>query len=219
MITPIEIQNKSFKSGGLGYDKRDVDNFMSEILDSYEEIYRENVEMKDKISTLTERVKYYTTIEKTLQKALVLAEKTAEETKKSAQKDARRIEREAQVKYQIVISDAKSELRKIHRQILELTQQYELYKSQFKNLAKAQIELIESDGFKIDVPSVNDLLGVNKEDDEEETAAPRAEDETFWKEPLPNIEDYIEEDDIKSSVTEVLDGQEELSLVNLEDES
>ena len=103
MITPIEIQNKSFKSGGLGYDKRDVDQFMKEVLNSYESLYRENVEMKDKISSLTDALQQYKYIEKTLQKALILAEKTAEDTKQLAQKEAKRIEKEAQLKYQIVL--------------------------------------------------------------------------------------------------------------------
>ena len=37
MITPIEIQNKVFKSGGLGYDKKDVDNLIGvELRSQYE---------------------------------------------------------------------------------------------------------------------------------------------------------------------------------------
>ena len=32
MLTPVEIQNRGFKSAGLGYDKKDVDVFMSEII-------------------------------------------------------------------------------------------------------------------------------------------------------------------------------------------
>ncbi len=217
MITPIEIQNKTFKSGGLGYDKKDVESFMQEVLESYETIYRENVELKDKIGTLTERLKYYTSIEKTLNRALILAEKTAEETKKTAEKDAHRIEKEAQLKYQVVLSDAKKELRKVHRQTVELMQQYELYKSQFKNLAAAQIELIESESFKINVASVDDLLGVKPEDDSDD-AVPRALDDNFWKNSLDNIDELLDDDtDIKDSVSDVLDGQEELDIVDLED--
>ena len=75
MITPIEIQNKVFKSGGLGYDKKDVDSFMEEILDNYEALYRERMEMNDRINVLNEGLQYYKTIEKTLPKALVLAER------------------------------------------------------------------------------------------------------------------------------------------------
>ena len=54
MLTPVEIQNKSFKSGGLGYDKKDVDNYIKEIVRSYEDVYRENMELKDKVGVLTE---------------------------------------------------------------------------------------------------------------------------------------------------------------------
>lgn len=217
MITPIEIQNKTFKSGGLGYDKKDVDAFMRDVLESYEIIYRENGELKDKIASLTERIKYYTTIEKTLQKALVLAEKTADETKAVAEKNAKRIEREAQVKYQIVLSDAKAELRKIHRQTVELMQQYELYKTQFKNLAAAQIELIESDSFKINVASVDSLLASATEEISSDSV-PHAEDENFWNQPLPDLDRYLDDDTDSDKPSEDIEGQEELSMINLEDE-
>ena len=63
MLTPIEIQNKIFKSSGLGYDKKDVDNFVTEVLQSYEALYREKMELTDKINVLTEGIKYYKTIE------------------------------------------------------------------------------------------------------------------------------------------------------------
>lgn len=214
MITPIEIQNKNFKSGGLGYDKRDVDQFMKEVLSGYEILYRENVEMKDKISSLTDALQQYKYIEKTLQKALVLAEKTAEDTKQLAQKEAKRIEKEAQLKYQIVLGDAKNELNKIHKQTTKLMQQYEMYRAQFKNLAKAQIELIESDSFGLSIANVDELLGTEPED--EKPAEDRVNSEEFWNNPLVDIERYLDDD--KPAVSDVIEGQEELSFINLEEE-
>ena len=214
MITPIEIQNKSFKSGGLGYDKRDVDQFMKELLTSYETIYRENVDMKDKINTLTDALQKYNYIEKTLQKALVLAEKTAEDTKQLAQKEAKRIEKEAQLKYQIVLGDAKNELNKIHKQTMKLMQQYEMYRAQFKNLAKAQIELIESESFGLSVASVDELLGEPVET--EAPAEDRVNSEEFWNNPLIDLDRYLDDD--KPAVSDVIEGQEELSFINLEDD-
>lgn len=214
MITPIEIQNRTFKSGGLGYDKRDVDQFMKELLASYENLYRENVEMKDKISSLTDALQQYKYIEKTLQKALVLAEKTAEDTKQLAQKEAKRIEKEAQLKYQIVLGDAKNELNRIHKQTMKLMQQYEMYRAQFKNLAKAQIELIESESFGLSVANVDELLGVPAE--EEKPVEDRVNSEEFWNNPLVDIDRYL--DDEKPAVSDVIEGQEELSFINLEEE-
>jgi len=148
MITPIEIQNKSFKNG-IGYDKKDVDHFINEILKSYEVAYRENMELNDKVATLGQGIQYYKSIEKTLQKALVLAEKTAESTRLAAMNNAKQIENEAITKAHIILADAKNELNRIHDQSILLIQQYERYKAQFKNLAKVQVELLESENFNI----------------------------------------------------------------------
>ena len=156
MLTPIEIQSKSFKSGGLGYDKREVDQFMREVLSGYEVLYRENMELRDKVTALTQGIQYYKTIEKTLQKALVLAEKTAEDTKAAAVKKAQNIESEALTKSQIILSDAQNELQHIRTQVFQLLQQYETYKIQFKSLAKAQMELLESETFTIHPSSIQE---------------------------------------------------------------
>lgn len=158
MITPIEIQSKTFKSGGLGYDKKDVDGFFREVLKSYETIYRENMELNDKVAVLTEGIQYYKTIEKTLQKALVLAEKTAEDTKSAAEDKARSIEREARTRSQLIVADAKNELEHIHNQTIQLVQQYEKYKLQFKKLAEAQIELIESEPFNLNITKLESFI-------------------------------------------------------------
>lgn len=149
MITPIEIQNKVFKSGGLGYDKKDVDNFMNEILENYEELYREKMEMRDRISVLNEGLQYYKSIEKTLQKALVLAERTAEETQNTAKKNAQVIEQEAVNRAKMILADAKKELEVIKKQSTELVRQYDMYKARFKSLAAAQTELLDSSSFEI----------------------------------------------------------------------
>ena len=158
MLTPVEIQNRMFKSGGLGYDKKDVDVFMKEIIDSYEALYREKMELSDKVNVLNEGLQYYKSIEKTMQKALLLAQKTAEETQENAMRTAHNIEKEALTKAEILISDARRELEMIHQKTVQLAQQYEKYKLQFKNLAAAQIELLETESYQIhimDVPQVN----------------------------------------------------------------
>ena len=84
MLTPIDIQNREIKSKMGGYDKKDVDDFLEEIRGSYEELYKENQSLKEKISSLSEGIQYYKKMESTLQKALVLAEKTSTETQEAA---------------------------------------------------------------------------------------------------------------------------------------
>lgn len=155
MITPIEIQNKVFRSGGLGYDKRDVDSFMQELLENYESLYRDKMEMNDRMNVLNEGLQYYKTIEKTLQKALVLAERTAEETKSNALQNAKLIEQEAVSKANLILEDAKRELDLIRKQTIELVRQYDMYKAKFKSLAAAQTELLDSQSFTIQLDQLS----------------------------------------------------------------
>lgn len=184
MLTPVEIQNRMFKSGGLGYDKKDVDSFMKEISDSYEELYREKMELTDKVNVLNEGLQYYKTIEKTMQKALILAEKTADETKAAAQKTARQIEDEAITKSQLIVSDAKRELERLHQQTVQLLQQYETYKAQFKSLAAAQIQLLESESFQINLASLPQTTFPERKLSETENQKRGQEDE----EELPTLD-------------------------------
>ena len=167
MLTPVEMQGKTFKSGGLGYDKKDVDAFFREVNKNYESIYRENMELKDKVSVLTQGIQYYKSIEKTIQKALVLAEKTAETTKEAAAKDAKRIEKEAKAKANILLADAKNELENVHNKTIALIQQYEKYKAQFKNLARAQMEMLDTDAFSINVTRLDAFITNEDEEDNE----------------------------------------------------
>lgn len=148
MLTPIEIQGITFKTG-RGYKKEDVDSFMNALYHDYEIIYKENKELKDKITTLNDGVQYYKNLEKTLQKALVLAEKTSEETKETARKEAKTIERQARLNADKMLLDAKAELDRIEAKTQELLQNFELYKIQFKQILTTQMELVNGSKFDI----------------------------------------------------------------------
>lgn len=157
MLTPIDVQAKTFKSG-MGYSKADVDSFLTNLYADYETLYRENMELKDKTSLLNESLNRYKDIEKSLQKALVLAETTSEETIASAKTNAAVIEQEVRVKAEAIVADAKQELENIRSMTVELLQKYESYKSQYKALATAQMELLASDAFNIELAKVDSLV-------------------------------------------------------------
>lgn len=148
MLTPIELKEKRFKSG-MGYNKKDVEAFFENISYDYEQLYKENLGLKDKLSVLSEGVQYYKNLEATLQKTLVLAEKTANETTVSATAKAETIEQEARVKADRILADARKQLLDVENQINALYQQFESYKAQFKQMLVTQSNLLESDAFSL----------------------------------------------------------------------
>ena len=188
MLSLNEIKNHEFKKG-IGYTKKSVDDFVNEIVESFEEVNRENSELKEKLTTLSEGMQYYKSIEKTLQKSLVLAQKTADEKKEKALNNAKIIEKVARSRADSIITKAKNDLDAIYRQTDELNRRFELYKSYVKNLITTQLDLINSDTYKI---SVNDLDGYLKLKDELEdarNAIPEEEDNT--SEVDENIADFL----------------------------
>lgn len=158
MLSSIEITDYEFKKG-IGYSQKSVDEFIAKVAKDYDELLKENIELKDKASALSEGLQYYKSIEKTLQKALVLAQKASDEEQAQASRKAKNIEREAHTRAGEVLSKAKSDLDTIFRQTDELNRRFELYKAHVKNLITTQLDLINSDAYNI---SVNDLEGYLK---------------------------------------------------------
>ncbi len=148
MITPIELHNRQHKAG-RGYKKKEMDLFLEEVFENYEQLYKENVELKDKISRLSDGVQQYKTMETALQKALVLAEKTSKDTIESASQKAALLEKEAKLKADTIVNNALSKSEEIKKQCILLLKQYNQFKAQYKQIALKQIELLDGDFYEI----------------------------------------------------------------------
>lgn len=150
MLTPVDVQNKVFK-GGIGFDKKDVESFMSELASDYGMLYRSNVELKDKVATLDESLQHYRSIEESMQKALTLSEKTAEETIIAANDKARQINTEAEKKAEALLADAKAELQETKDEIFRLQQQQAKFKEQFTKVLEGQLKMMDGEIIDIDL--------------------------------------------------------------------
>ncbi|TAH68648.1 MAG: DivIVA domain-containing protein [Anaerolineaceae bacterium] len=148
MLTPSEIRERTYKSG-LGYDKKDVEQFIQEISDDFEQLLKENESLNKKVKDLTDSISYYKSIEKTLQKALVIAEKTAEDIKNNAHKEAKAIGLDAKANAKMIESHALKQSEMLEHKTLNLLKQYDLFKAHYKNLLNAQLELLSSGSFQI----------------------------------------------------------------------
>ncbi|MCT4606420.1 MAG: DivIVA domain-containing protein [Marinisporobacter sp.] len=142
MITPLEIQNKEFKKGLRGYKESEVDEFLDKIIIDYENLYKENIELKDKITMLNEQIEKYENLEKTLNNTLVFAQSTAEEVAQNAQKKAELIIQEAEGKAKKIIQEGRNEVVKIQKEYEEGKKQLHIFKTRFKTLLESQLEAV-----------------------------------------------------------------------------
>lgn len=149
MLTPVDIQEKTFHSG-LGYDKKDVNTFFEEVTKSYAELYRSNAELKEQVDTLTDGLQNYKSKEAALEKSLMLAKKDSEDTKAKALKEAKNIELDAKNKAKVIVADAEKKLKKMTQEMTVLETQYAAYKSNFCSLMKMQYDFLKENDFDFD---------------------------------------------------------------------
>ncbi|WP_353096750.1 DivIVA domain-containing protein [Tissierella praeacuta] len=143
MITPLDIQSKQFKKSLIGYNTREVDDYLDAINDNYEILYRENIELKDKIGVLTDQIKQYNNLEETLKSTLVIAQSTADDVTSSARKKAELIIEDAELQAKNRINDAVNEVRNIMKEYDNLKKEIFIFKTRYESFIKAQLISID----------------------------------------------------------------------------
>ncbi|AEH48668.1 septum formation initiator [Parageobacillus thermoglucosidasius] len=143
-LTPLDIHNKEFSRGFRGYDEDEVNEFLDQVIKDYEMVIREKKQLEEKVAELTEKLNYFTNIEETLNKSILVAQETAEEVKRNAQKEAKLIIKEAEKNAERIISEALAKSRKIALEIEELKRQSKVFRTRFRMLVEAQLEMLNN---------------------------------------------------------------------------
>lgn len=168
MLTPLDIQNKEFKSSFRGYKESEVDSFLDEIVIDYEKLYKENIELKDKITALNDHLKQYNNLEETLKNTLVVAQGTAEEVTNTAKQKADLIIMESEEKSKRIISDANDEVLKIQKEYESLRKEIYVFKTRFRSLIEAQLSTLDDYYNEIESAVINDAKEKSKDEADKE---------------------------------------------------
>ena len=109
MLTPDKIKEKSFQTTGRGsYRAEDVDNFLSEVSASYEQMFKENGELVKKISILVKKIEEYREDEESLKTALLSAQKLADKIVADARETAEKETADVKAECEQMVAEAKA---------------------------------------------------------------------------------------------------------------
>ena len=132
-LTPMDIHNKEFARKFRGSDEDEVDQFLDSIVDEFEKLYKENLELKDKVHALGDQISQYKTMESALKDTLVTAQKKADLTQNEAEQQARRI-----------VESANNNVIEINKEYQEAKKQVQIFRSKFRSLLEAQMAQMET---------------------------------------------------------------------------
>ena len=113
MSKPFVVVGKKFNKEFRGYSQMEVDNHLQNAQKYIDELYSENIQLKETSLDAQVKLEQYLQMEKTMQSTLFVAQETAEEIRVSAQKEKELAMAEAEKKARETISEAEAEAARI----------------------------------------------------------------------------------------------------------
>jgi cell division initiation protein len=104
-LTPVEIRHITLTRSLFGYSRSVVDKLLEDIVDSFEQVWRERADLADKIERVEEDLVRYRELETLLRTTLVSAERASQDLKESARRET-----------EVMLDEAHAEARRIRRE-------------------------------------------------------------------------------------------------------
>lgn len=155
-LTPLDIHHKEFGHSLRGYNEEQVDAFLDEVADEFERLFKENIDLSERLEAAGERVRAYQAMEATLQNTMVAATRSAEEIGNKARSEAEMTVRDAELKAKEIIHNALQQRQKVANELIRIKQAEEEFRSRYRSLLESQMRSVS----EVSLPDdVNILLG------------------------------------------------------------
>jgi len=115
--TPLDVRQAKFSTSMRGYERAEVNAFLLEAADGYEQAMRENERLRQDVARLEASLTQYRELEGALKGALMSAQRVSDDMKETASLDAARIVREAEGRAELITQKAQAALEDIQREI------------------------------------------------------------------------------------------------------
>ncbi len=159
-LTPLDIHHKEFGHSLRGYNEEQVDGFLDEVADEFERLFKENIDMNEKLEAANERVRGYQQIEASINATLLQAQRSSEEIVNKAGSEANSVLRDAELKAKEIIHNALQRKQAIANELIRIKSAEEEFRARYKALLEDKLHSVN----EIKLPDdVSLLLGETDE--------------------------------------------------------
>ncbi|MDD4237373.1 MAG: DivIVA domain-containing protein [Desulfotomaculaceae bacterium] len=167
MITPLDIQKKEFRKAMRGYREEEVDTFLDQVIQDYEELFQENHTLKEKLILSEQSMARYREIEEVLKNTMIMGQKSVDELRQNAEKEtslrldqarleAEQITREAEqeataliqeadLKASVMIKGAEEKVQRIYEEYHQVERESRVFKMKFRAFLETQMKLLDGE--------------------------------------------------------------------------
>ena len=143
-ITPLDVQQKRFSRALRGYDREEVEAFLSLVATEFEELVKEAMSLREEVRRKAEDVAEYRSREKSLQETLITAQKASEEIREASRKEAEIAISEAELQGEKIVQAAHSRFLRIVDDINELKRQRLQFETNVRTLVESHVKLLDA---------------------------------------------------------------------------
>ncbi len=177
-FTPEEIKQKEFSRVHKGLDETEVRGYLQTLSDEIEKLKSDKAHLQSIIDDKEENISRFKAVENTISDVLLQAQKTSEETKHTAVLKADAIIKEAEGRSDQIVNDALQKARHISFQTEDMKRQSKVFRSRFRMLVEAQLDLLKNEdwdyllNYDVDQKKVTeeniDILNKEEENNQEQ---------------------------------------------------
>jgi cell division initiation protein len=133
-LTPVEIRHIKLSRSLFGYERGVIDELLEDIVESFEQVWRERADLADKIERVEEDLVRYRELETLLRTTLVSAERASQDLKEQARRETR-----------VMLDEAHAEARRIRREAAADLERMRTEARRIRSLLGAALATIDED--------------------------------------------------------------------------
>lgn len=134
---------KKFDTEHNGYNKEQVNSFVSNVTSEYENILNKLKNQEKEIELLNSKLNHYKNLESTLNRAVLVAEDSSNQIKRVAKDEANSIIEQAKKNANHIVNDALLKAEKVEIDADNLRRSLKVYKERIRSAISQELELVK----------------------------------------------------------------------------
>jgi cell division initiation protein len=138
-----DIANQTFESRFRGYDRRQVEEFLTVLSREYDHIVTELKQARHELKDHKSELREYRRREKSLHDALNMAKQVGEEIKQQAERDAELTMADAELRSEKMLSGVQNRVTALREELFGLQQQRVRCETEMRNVLESHIKMLD----------------------------------------------------------------------------
>lgn len=153
-LTPLDIHHKEFRHSLRGYSEEEVDQFLDDVADEFERLFKENIDLSERLETAKSKLDEYEMQRHTINNTLVAAQRSADEIVAKAQSEAEDTRRDAETRAKEVIHSALQKKQAVANELVRIKHAEEEFRARYRSLLESQLRAVA----EVELPEDIDVL-------------------------------------------------------------